>query len=245
MERKIQIIYLRAIPEATTARLSSGYPRRGPQLFLIEKYEELTVTEATEKPFGPLPQEGKRERPMGRTSINAFAVAIGAIALAAVGRLLLAPWLNDELPFLFFVLPVAIAARTGGLAPALLATALGLALGLTFVTIFAPLSITLLVEGLVFTAIGLVMAFIGEQSRQDHERAIASTRDALAREAHVKSILETVPEAMIVIDENGVVQSFSAAAERQFGYAPSEVLARNVKILMPSPYREDHDESSR
>lgn len=63
-----------------------------------------------------------------------------------------------------------------------------------------------------------------------------------AREAHLRSILETVPDGMIVIDERGVIQSFSAAAERIFGYAASEVCGRNVSLLMPSPHREQHDE---
>src|SRR5262249_25042056 len=89
---------------------------------------------------------------------------------------------------------------------------------------------------------GIVMAWSGEQSRRNREQAIASTQNALAREAHVKSILETVPDAMIVIDEHGIIQSFSTAAERQFGYACAEVMGRNVSLLMPSPYREEHDE---
>jgi two-component system sensor kinase FixL len=46
---------------------------------------------------------------------------------------------------------------------------------------------------------------------------------------------------MIVIDERGIVQSFSSAAERLFGYAAAEVCDQNVKMLMPSPYRESHD----
>jgi two-component system sensor kinase FixL len=66
-------------------------------------------------------------------------------------------------------------------------------------------------------------------------------QDLASREAHLKSILETVPDAMVVIDERGIVQSFSVAAERLFGYRPSEVIGRNVKMLMPSPYRESHD----
>lgn len=73
----------------------------------------------------------------------------------------------------------------------------------------------------------------------------ASTRrvmqDLIAREAHLKSILETVPDGMIVIDEHGIVQSFSAAAERLFGYRAREVVGQNVRMLMPSPYRESHD----
>ena len=63
----------------------------------------------------------------------------------------------------------------------------------------------------------------------------------MAREAHVKSILDTIPDAMIVIDERGVVQSFSTAAERLFGYSSADVVGKNVKMLMPSPYRESHD----
>src|SRR6187401_2360458 len=46
---------------------------------------------------------------------------------------------------------------------------------------------------------------------------------------------------MIVIDERGFVQSFSVAAERLFGYAPNEVIGRNIKMMMPSPYRDNHD----
>src|SRR3546814_4895847 len=46
---------------------------------------------------------------------------------------------------------------------------------------------------------------------------------------------------MIVIDERGKMLSFSAAAERLFGYTQAEVLGANVSMLMPSPYRERHD----
>jgi len=60
-------------------------------------------------------------------------------------------------------------------------------------------------------------------------------------EAQLRSILETVPDAMVVIDETGTIERFSRAAERLFGYAAAEVLGRNVSLLMPSPYREQHD----
>jgi two-component system sensor kinase FixL len=66
-------------------------------------------------------------------------------------------------------------------------------------------------------------------------------QDFFSREAHLKSILDTVPDAMIVIDERGVMQSFSAAAQRLFGFSAEEVIGKNVKMLMPSPYREGHD----
>jgi PAS domain S-box-containing protein len=62
-----------------------------------------------------------------------------------------------------------------------------------------------------------------------------------AREAHLRSILDTVPEAMVVIDAAGTVTSFSAAAQKLFGYTEDEVRGRNVRMLMPSPDREAHD----
>lgn len=69
----------------------------------------------------------------------------------------------------------------------------------------------------------------------------AAERAIEAREAHLNSILATVPDAMVVIDEEGTMLSFSRAAERMFGYAEPEVLGRNIAMLMPSPDREAHD----
>jgi two-component system sensor kinase FixL len=61
-------------------------------------------------------------------------------------------------------------------------------------------------------------------------------------EAHLRSILATVPDAMVVIDEVGLILSFSAAAEKMFGYAETEVVGENVKKLMPNPDRDRHDQ---
>ena len=61
-------------------------------------------------------------------------------------------------------------------------------------------------------------------------------------EAHLRSILATVPDAMVVIDDKGTILSFSAAAERMFGYAEAGVVGQNVRILMPSPDRDRHDQ---
>jgi two-component system sensor kinase FixL len=61
------------------------------------------------------------------------------------------------------------------------------------------------------------------------------------RESHLSSILDTVLDAMIVIDGHGIMQFFSAAAERLFGYTEQEVIGRNVSILMPEPDQSRHD----
>lgn len=69
----------------------------------------------------------------------------------------------------------------------------------------------------------------------------AGIESIFAQEAHLRSILETAPDAIVVIDVKGRMLSFSASAERMFGYSESEVLGENVSILMPSPDRERHD----
>jgi len=136
---------------------------------------------------------------------------------------------------------VLVSAWFSGLGPGLVATVLSV-LAATFLLPGAPnLTTPSIVNGVGFVVIGVVVSWGGEMLHQSRRRTIAMTRDALAREAHLQSILDTIPEAMIVIDERGIMRSFSSAAERLFGYRADEALEQNVKILMPTPYREDHD----
>ncbi len=65
---------------------------------------------------------------------------------------------------------------------------------------------------------------------------------AAAESAMLRSILETVPDAMVVIDQHGAIQQFSKAAERLFGWRAEEACGKNVRVLMPTPYQEQHDE---
>ena len=69
----------------------------------------------------------------------------------------------------------------------------------------------------------------------------AAETAVLRREDHLRSILATVPDAMIVMDELGIVSSFSAAAEHLFGYSKVEVIGRNVRMLMPPADERRHD----
>jgi two-component system sensor kinase FixL len=66
-------------------------------------------------------------------------------------------------------------------------------------------------------------------------------RELRQNEALFRSILETIPDAMVVINARGVIQSFSVAAERLFGFAAREVIGQNVACLMPEPHAGQHD----
>ncbi len=72
-----------------------------------------------------------------------------------------------------------------------------------------------------------------------HEKAAEAA--IVRREHHLRSILNTVPDAMIVMNEHGIVASFSAAAELVFGYAASDVIGKNVAMLMPQSEARAHD----
>jgi two-component system sensor kinase FixL len=82
-------------------------------------------------------------------------------------------------------------------------------------------------------------AFVGIIRDETETRAAEEAlRDQAVR---LRSTLETVPDAIIVIDERGIIDSFSPSAERLFGWTTPEIRGKNVSALMPPPYRENHD----
>jgi len=75
----------------------------------------------------------------------------------------------------------------------------------------------------------------------------SSLSDSLSHTSNVRAALlsameETSLDAIITIDQRGLMLSFNPAAQRLFGYAPQEVIGRNVKMLMPEPFRGEHDQ---
>lgn len=80
------------------------------------------------------------------------------------------------------------------------------------------------------------MARAAEQS--EHRETRAALRDSAER---LRAILGTAVEGIITIDEHGVIESFNPAAEKIFGYSAAEAIGQNVKLLMPEPFRHEHD----
>jgi two-component system sensor kinase FixL len=170
-----------------------------------------------------------------RYGLPFVAVGVAIVACASICGNAAEPSL-----FLFAVVSVIVSAAYGGLWPGLLAT------GLTIVAAFVIAGITAgghpdIVKALVFAFIGAGLATMGERLHRLRAETEAFAQDLIAREAHLKSILETVPDAMVVIDDVGTMQSFSQTAQRLFGYSAEEAIGRNVSMLMPTPYREAHD----
>ena len=176
-----------------------------------------------------------------RRTAEGFAIAMVVMAAGLALRLALAPVLGERTIFLFFVPAVVLASAYAGLWPGVLATSLGVAGG-----VYATTRLGALAPGDVVSAgaFGLVCASIvtgGEWFQRARREALAVNHNLAEREAHVQSILDTVPDAMIVIDEGGVMRSFSPAAERLFGWPAHEAVGRNVAMLMPEPDRSAHD----
>ncbi|HSI39735.1 MAG TPA: PAS domain S-box protein [Xanthobacteraceae bacterium] len=168
-----------------------------------------------------------------RRPVAGAVLALAGIAVAAGLHLLLGPALDRQALTLLCLPAVMAAAGVGGLWPGLLATLAGLAVGIA-----ADVG---LLTAAVFALVGAAISGLGEWMLRTRERSEAMTGELLAREAHLKSILDTVPDAMLVIDDAGMIRSVSAAAERLFGYRTEELAGRNVRMLMPPPYREGHD----
>ncbi len=120
--------------------------------------------------------------------------------------------------------------------PFLRAAALALGIGLLLVILGAGVIERMLSP--VFEAIDARAARRLEAETQDREAAEEITRESLTL---TQSILDTAVDAVITIDHMGQIQSANRATTEMFGYAEEELLGRNVRSLMPDPYRREHD----
>jgi two-component system sensor kinase FixL len=171
--------------------------------------------------------------------IHGYAFAVSAVLLAFVLRYFLMGALDDRAIYIMFVPSILLAALTGGLGPGITAVALSV-LSAAYLRSLTNGGVQV-PELAVFLLVGIAIAVMAEllhAARTDITRAEAALN---TREAHLRSILDTVLDATIVSDQDGTIVSFNAAAVRQFGYSEEEAIGQNLRMLMPQPYRREHD----
>lgn len=203
----------------------------------------------------------------GASSMAGYLVAAGATAAMLLIRWLLDPWMGGNLPFLTLFGAVAAAVWIGGYGPALVAAALGyVASSYLFVEPRGTLAFHHAHQyiGLVLYSLTCcIIIGLGEGMRFARRRAESGRKEAIGRqellereaaerkraeeelrraEEKSRSVVDHVVDGIITIDERGTVESLNPAAEKIFGYPAAEVIGRNVKLLMPQPFRDDHDE---
>jgi PAS domain S-box-containing protein len=92
---------------------------------------------------------------------------------------------------------------------------------------------------------------VGEVDAGEGHAFVGVIRDITARarleqglrdsEAQHRAVIETAVDGIIIIDKLGTVRMYNPACQAMFGFAPAEVVGRNVNMLMPSPYFDEHD----
>jgi len=92
---------------------------------------------------------------------------------------------------------------------------------------------------------------VGEMRSGDEHGFVGIIRDITARKQaerelsdsleRLRAVIDTAVDGVILIDATGTIQTFNQACETLFGYTTDEVVGRNVRMLMPDPYRREHD----
>lgn len=97
--------------------------------------------------------------------------------------------------------------------------------------LFLPLLLVLVVGGAMMLR-SQVKPLVG--------KLLQSERDAMARELHIRTVVDNVAEGIITINEDGMIESFNSAASRIFGYSAQEAIGMNITAMMPAEMRAKH-----
>ncbi len=73
----------------------------------------------------------------------------------------------------------------------------------------------------------------------EHKKLERSLKES---ESRLRAILTTAAEAIITIDQRGIIDGVNSATEQMFGYAREELVGQNVRMLMPAPYSNQYDD---
>jgi two-component system, LuxR family, sensor kinase FixL len=173
------------------------------------------------------------------SGINSYFFALLSFTVCLVLRLGLFSILEDSAAFFAFLAGILIPAIICGLGPGMFAGVLALTAEAWLIGF--PANLPEMIHMAACALVGLTFAVLGEAIRFA-DNATDQTKAVLdEREAYIRSIFDTIIDAAVIINKGGNIISFNKAAVRQFGYLESEMIGENVRILMPEPYRKEHD----
>jgi PAS domain S-box-containing protein len=173
-----------------------------------------------------------------------YIVAVALIGAALLLRYALRSWLGPSVPYLQFFPAILIGAWYGGLGPGVVATATASLAAMYFFlppagfAVGAPADIVSLS---LFAVTGLGIAWVNHQLRGAEGARRAEAALATERAERLDAVINTTVDGIIVINTAGTIEAFNRGAERLFGYPAPEAIGRNVNMLMPSPYHDEHD----
>ncbi|MBI1220015.1 MAG: PAS domain S-box protein [Rhodobacteraceae bacterium] len=164
---------------------------------------------------------------------------MASVAIFAIGFLLKGVLTGTSL-LLIFLPAILIASVIGGMGPALLAIALSLMASAVLFGLRSFEAVPVLRYS-VFLVVAAIVAWVGEMLHHTRQQMDSTERELRQREAHLRTLFNSSPDATIVIDKTGIITSYNVAAERQFGHHEADVVGKNVHMLMPEPYHGEHD----
>ena len=176
--------------------------------------------------------------------LRIYAIAVLCVVASVLLRFALLPWLGLKVPYLQFFPAILVAGWYGGFGPSAVATALS---ALAAVYLFLPPDGFAIADPAdaaslpLFVLTGLTIGWLNHRVRAAEASLRVSADQSLARAERLDAVFNTAVDGIIVIDDKGTIEALNRGAERLFGYAASEALGRNVSMLMPSPYRDEHD----
>jgi two-component system, LuxR family, sensor kinase FixL len=170
-----------------------------------------------------------------------YGSALAFVLVAALTRLLLAPWLGDYSPFLFFVLAILSAAYWSGVRPALVATVVALILGALFAG-DRVLHVDGLISMVIFAISATGIVALVASARRSTNRAAVSDRHAQERSAAASGAVEELNllidgaqgVALYMLDVEGRVAIWNKGAERLQGWTEREVMGRDAALFYPA-----------
>jgi PAS domain S-box-containing protein len=184
------------------------------------------------------------DRALTTSTVRGYTVAVVLVGGSLLLRLALEPWLGLKVPYLQFFPAILAAGWYGGFGPCAVATLLSALAAMYFFLPppgFGVADSSDLLSLPLFALTGLMIAWLNHQRRVSDESHRVAAAQGHARAERLGAIFNTAVDGIIVIDEKGTIEAINGGAERLFGYPETEAVGRNVTMLMPSPYHEEHD----